>query len=377
MAPLLGRNSGIGAGAFGQGFRRTYFPMEEQKMRQQQIDQRGQRQAMMDDRYAQQLAMQGSQLANQERTRQANLAMIQNPQLAGMPASAYGDAWTKGAGGGADLSAASPAVMMQLKQMAQPKAYAPSEFEKLLTLRQGLDPKDPRRGLIDQRLEKMSTTAPTTAIYTGDVGDGGRPIPSPPEKGMQDIFNPQTQQWESIIKPGGSVETKAKEATEKTEKAAALEWQNWEGTADTAIGSIDKAILYIAEHPMATGYGSNIDIKGSPAYVLDQLLLPVRSKVALGNLGALKKQSATGASGFGALSEKELAIISGTEGSFDPGLPPEMLIDNLKAYSSLMKKVKANPEAFGFSSGKMPGTAQPAISMDDTADALINKYMPK
>jgi hypothetical protein len=344
---LLGDNSGIGAGAFSRGFKSMYFPMKQQQMQQADLQRRNERQQLMGQRYQQQLKMQQDQLASQGRREQASAQLMANPGLLG----SIGQQGPFQPGMGLDAIPSAGAIQYAREQMT-PKP-AGSEFERLVEIRNTLAPSDPRIPIIDARLNKMSTSAPTTVINTGDIGAGDRPIVDKPSKDYQRVWSPETGTYTDQPIPGSAAATERETQAEKTEKSASLEWKNWEGTADNAMDSVDKALDYIEENPAATGYWANFNIKGSPAYNLEQLMLPIKSKVALGNLGALKKQSATGASGFGALSEKELALIMGTEGSFDTGLDPAILIDNLRAYKSLMEKVKSDPQAFGFNPGEM------------------------
>ena len=115
---LLGNYGGMGFGAGARSFMDAYNQAQNRRERSRRSGLLEQRQNIMDERYQQQQAQQAAQLANQERTRQADLATVQNPQLASMPASAYGDNWAKGAGGGPDLSMTSPSVALAAKKFA-------------------------------------------------------------------------------------------------------------------------------------------------------------------------------------------------------------------------------------------------------------------
>lgn len=70
---------------------------------------------------------------------------------------------------------------------------------------------------------------------------------------------------------------------------------------------------------------------GTPAYRLDQALNPVRGNVAVSKMAELKANSPTGSTGFGALSEKELALLERLKGSTEVGLGEDELQNNLRS----------------------------------------------
>lgn len=101
-------------------------------------------------------------------------------------------------------------------------------------------------------------------------------------------------------------------------------------------GQIDQAIAYIKAHPDSTGLVAKgllghgaADVAGLPAYQLAQILAPITSTVMLDKLVELKKNSANGASGLGALSDTEGAILRTSQGSIDQGQNGNQLIASL------------------------------------------------
>jgi hypothetical protein len=84
------------------------------------------------------------------------------------------------------------------------------------------------------------------------------------------------------------------------------------------------------------------------AYKLDQKLLPVRSGVAINELMDMKKNSATGASPFGALSGSELSLVQNKQGSLEVGQGERQLSSNLRDiygnYNNIYKKLSGGKE---------------------------------
>jgi hypothetical protein len=96
-------------------------------------------------------------------------------------------------------------------------------------------------------------------------------------------------------------------------------------------------------------------LPGTPAYDLDRDIDTVKSRVAMNALGALKAQSSTGASGFGALSAPELNVIQSELGSLDTGQSKNQFLKNLDRVGELTAKsvMGASPEnPFDLSEGQ-------------------------
>lgn len=95
------------------------------------------------------------------------------------------------------------------------------------------------------------------------------------------------------------------------------------------------AVKLIDEEWAATGYpgaiASSLPIVGdaTSAGKLESALTPIRSLVSMDRLQQLKEQSATGASGLGALSNVELRMIQSAQGALDITLDPAVLKRNI------------------------------------------------
>jgi hypothetical protein len=70
-------------------------------------------------------------------------------------------------------------------------------------------------------------------------------------------------------------------------------------------------------------------VPGSDAYQFDQVAETLKSALSLDKLAEMKAMSPTGASGFGALSEKELSLLTSALTSLDVGQSTETLKKNL------------------------------------------------
>lgn len=70
-------------------------------------------------------------------------------------------------------------------------------------------------------------------------------------------------------------------------------------------------------------------IPGTPGYNLDKDLTTIRSRIMLSNLGKLQRNSPTGASGLGQLSNQEGEALRSTVAALNVGLPAGQLRQNL------------------------------------------------
>lgn len=136
-------------------------------------------------------------------------------------------------------------------------------------------------------------------------------------------------------------------------------------------GAIDKAIAFVQAHPDSyglvakgiLGHGA-VDVAGSNAYELSQILAPITSNVLLTKLAELKNTSKTGASGMGPLSDTEGNYLKTSSGSIDQGQSGNQLIANLMKLRDIMKRSRdhltgAFKSAYGDTSAAAPaGGAQ-------------------
>ena len=108
-----------------------------------------------------------------------------------------------------------------------------------------------------------------------------------------------------------------KSSTEKTQAVSRL--SSTESNIDTALNTAEKA-LKLAPNSLVGGLNQAVSstIPWTDSKALSNLVGSLNSEKAIGTLEELKSQSRTGATGFGALSEKELALILNKTRALDP-----------------------------------------------------------
>ncbi len=108
-----------------------------------------------------------------------------------------------------------------------------------------------------------------------------------------------------------------KSITEKTQAVSKL--SSTESNIDTALNTAEKA-LKLAPNSLVGGLNQAVSsaIPWTDSKALANLVGSLNSEKAIGTLEELKSQSRTGATGFGALSEKELALILNKTRALDP-----------------------------------------------------------
>lgn len=112
-----------------------------------------------------------------------------------------------------------------------------------------------------------------------------------------------------------------------------------------------------------TGLGGQLlsGVGGSAAGDTAQLISTIESSISFDRLQAMRESSPTGGA-LGAVSERELQLLSSTLGSVKQSQSQEQLLQNLdrleKIYEGIMSKVAAYPNAaeFGFSGSAADGT---------------------
>jgi hypothetical protein len=124
------------------------------------------------------------------------------------------------------------------------------------------------------------------------------------------------------------------------EKAKAIDsLSTSESSIDTALTTAEQALkLAPGSFAAAAGQSAGSMIPWSDAKALKNLVSSLNSEKALQTLESLKSQSRTGATGFGALSEKELQIILDKTRSLDP--TDKMFKENLTVIVEGWKKLK-------------------------------------
>jgi len=147
----------------------------------------------------------------------------------------------------------------------------------------------------------------------------------------------------------------AKEAAE-TAKQTAMETSKVQ--LDRTLSQIDDIVTATKEAPLATGLPGFVlgGIKGTEAYGIRGDVELIKSKLALDMIKEMKQQSSTGATGFGAMSEKELALIQSAVDRLDPDMDRERFLqamDEVKGHYARWKeyndKALAEEAAMGIS----------------------------
>jgi hypothetical protein len=132
-----------------------------------------------------------------------------------------------------------------------------------------------------------------------------------------------------------------KTATEKSQAVSKL--SSTESNLDTALTTAERA-LKLAPGSMVGGLNQAVSsvIPWTDAKALNNLVSSLNSEKAIGTLEELKSQSRTGATGFGALSEKELALLLNKTRALDP--TDKMFKENLgvvmEGWSKVRKQVR-------------------------------------
>lgn len=315
---ILGDYGGVGAGALAEGFRRTYFPMEEQQMRRGELQRRAQRQGMLDDIARQQLDMQRASFETPEQQQKRQLQTY----------------------------AAQQAIASQYAQPKRPAGVL--EFESIY----GRPPESPQE-------------------YVGFLQSKQRPsnqyqisVPS----GYQPTFGPQGQMTGLQPIPGGPVAQEAEEIARKGE-AKKTQADIKKGIVVEDIDRIFDIMDKAAIPPV--GLGSTLSfIPQTDAANVARTLDTLKASVGFEALQQMRDASPTGGA-LGQVSEMENRLLQSALGSLDPSLSPEMFRYNLNRVKSIYLDTIHGPGNWDPETGKPRGAVK---SMDDAADALINKY---
>lgn len=174
---------------------------------------------------------------------------------------------------------------------------------------------------------------------------------------MEDMNNPATEIGKMQLDekrglvPAGSTQTLIKEKTrqtrkedialEKEEKAAKEAEQQAANTKAVANKKVKEALNILNKSFTATGVPATISLaipgKSMPADVLNSAYSTLKSNISLDAMTKLKQASPTGSTGFGALSQNELKILTDKIGELDAELPRETQIENLKTIANILK----------------------------------------
>ena len=167
----------------------------------------------------------------------------------------------------------------------------------------------------------------------------------------------------------------AKEAAE-TAKQTAMETSKVQ--LDRTLSQIDDIVTATKEAPLATGLPGFVlgGIKGTEAYGIRGDVELIKSKLALDMIKEMKQQSSTGATGFGAMSEKELALIQSAVDRLDPDMDRDRFMqamEEVKGHYTLWKeyndKALAEEAAQGIG-GEVAVEGSQVMSDDDLLKSL-------
>ncbi len=186
---------------------------------------------------------------------------------------------------------------------------------------------------------------------------------------MEDMNNPATEIGKMQLDekrglvPPGSTEALIKEKTrqtrkedialEKEEKAAKEALEQEKATKNIAETKVREALKTLEKSVFASGLGASAALmapgKSTPADVLASAYSTLKSNISLDKMMQLKNASPTGSTGFGALSEKELKVLTDQIAELDPELPYEVQKQNL---ANIARVLKLNiPELTGNAGG--------------------------
>ncbi|HHW4669362.1 MAG TPA: hypothetical protein ACQGQJ_07180 [Xylella fastidiosa subsp. multiplex] len=134
---------------------------------------------------------------------------------------------------------------------------------------------------------------------------------------------------------------------EQNQQAALARHHDAVESATTLIGAIDR----LRNSPGYKGLGTPLgglsaafpytDVRDAQAQ-----LEVLKAQIALGVMSKLKALSPQGATGFGALSEKELAVIQNSIDSLSPGISHAKLEQSLNEIQKTMEKIKNTPPPY-------------------------------
>lgn len=143
----------------------------------------------------------------------------------------------------------------------------------------------------------------------------------------QPIIDPVTQLPMAAPIPG-SPAARAIEEEEAAKLAGKRNAKDYAKTVTQDVGIADSYLSEIAD----TFYGSDgvvganlrvrrANIAGTPEYSMKQFVDSALSNVTLDTMNRMRETSAAGATGMGNMSDKQLKVIQGVLGQWDPGLP--------------------------------------------------------
>lgn len=175
---------------------------------------------------------------------------------------------------------------------------------------------------------------------------------------MEDMNNPATEIGKMQLDekrglvPQGTTQALIKEKSRQTrkedlalqneEKAAKEADEQAKATKDVAQKKVKEALGVLGKSFTATGVPATLAMslipgKAMPADVLNSAYSTLKSNISLDAMTKLKQASSTGSTGFGALSQNELKILTDKIGELDAELPYATQMQNLKTIAQILK----------------------------------------
>lgn len=218
----------------------------------------------------------------------------------------------------------------ELKTLTAPPPETRSEFEKIVD----------KLGLSDSA--KKGIYAQWTAAKLNPDPSGLKSLASQ----MQSL---QIQKLEQDLSS-----KRDKQAAEKTQAVSTL--SKVEGDVDTALLTAERALKLAPGSFLGASFQAvSSAMPWSDAKAMKNLVASLNSEKAIQTLEQLKSQSRTGATGFGALSEKELDLLLAKTRSLDP--TDKMFRENLQVIMDGWKNIKQVSRASRLSLQGQPAEA--------------------
>lgn len=210
--------------------------------------------------------------------------------------------------------------------------------------------------------------APGSSVTVNNEGSTVKPIGTDGQILVPDPSQPSGYRVE--IAPGSKLDMERKDAAAKAEQRA----EGAAGAADVVLGKIKQAKKLLGQaswYNPATGFGAEkaAGIGGSNAANMKAIVDTISANIAFGELQAMREASPTGGA-LGAVSERELVLLSSTLASLSQSQSPEQFAKNLDEletiYSGIMAKAAAYPNAseYGFDGGAQPATSAAPAGID-------------
>jgi hypothetical protein len=140
------------------------------------------------------------------------------------------------------------------------------------------------------------------------------------------VFNdPNDPLAGQTVIPGSETDLEMKEEAKKAELQKEASRQSLENVMD----KVDKAIPKVGWFTTGLAGAAASKTKRPDRMALEGYINTIQSELGIGTLLAMKAASKTGATGFGALSEKELNLVVSKISSLDPDQDEETLLQNL------------------------------------------------